>query len=571
MTVENRFENTLSDIFTVYEHADKESSVLTTEVLPSKFLENDPASILTSLKSYIDGNKNYTKTTILKKYNQGEYTGSPYKLYHDVKIVSSSLISQHKVGTKEYKNIDFFYKFSTEILLREVSRIHLSIFNEHVESTELESHLKQDYTKISNTYSLTNGEVITYVSKPEEPEPTSTPYSNIYANPVHVQPPKQNSIPLFSSLLGKSEVDTNPTYVPDPYSISKVVPNRISLSRACLTFDSLSPALPKFLAGSENSQTEILHDFFHPLWYTIPVPTWLDYKADLIKPPTALPIQNVAVSAPTSSAINEKGTSIKPTLAVLQQRGSGSDPASTVATLIQGPGDSFRSFAPNVDLKDAIVTEELKGKIWLHHLGFAEIDQFRAKYEKKVDVASGVSKSEEEESKLVQKPIDKKEEVKDEDPMEVTDEVTDEINVKNLVQWDPEQIEVLKFLRREKASITESPKALQRLISTLTLKLNKLRQERFLHADAKSQSLPSSEEITTYRKIEKLVTIAIKLYNVSPGDFPYQFSKKLPVLTTEYTGVLPGISQSKIQPMMPSNVNRRLPSIRGPYKKKNRF
>ena len=105
---------------------------------------------------------------------------------------------------------------------------------------------------------------------------------------------------------------------------------------------------------------------------------------------------------------------------------------------------------------------------------------------------------------------------------------------------------------------------LQKLITNQILKLNRLRQERYLKSNANSTIPVTNVERKLYNKITKLITLAINLYKVEPGNLPLEFSKKVPVLMSEYPGTLPGMPASRQKPV-------RLPTIRGPYKKKNRY
>ncbi|KAK6454705.1 uncharacterized protein RJT20DRAFT_130906 [Scheffersomyces xylosifermentans] len=578
---DNSFEAVLADLFVVYQKADTETGILTSSVIPKKFHEPNGDEILSSYRDFVKSQRRVENTDITTKFNNNEYTQSPYKLYHDIKVAASKLIQDHEIGTKAYQDIDFFYKFSTELLLRELGRIHILLdsekTNDDIEPTELESQLKEDFNKVVTTYNLSNGEVVTYLSKTSEPEPsTASPYATVY-NQTQPQPVKQTTQPLFSSLIPKSDVDTTPTVVDEPFSVSKVVPLIKNQSRAISTIDTLSPANTKIPSPLDQQSSEILHDFFHPIWYTLPVPTWLIYKSNNLKPANLLP-QQLQIDAPTEaqSALATESTN-KSKLTILQQRGTDSESLSAVPTLVRAPGDSFRSFAPRVDSRDAIISDEFKGKVWLNHIGFEQIQYLRAAYLKSIEPVIEASVS----PTVAITEEDKKDEVKTstEETKEITkngEPLEKDINIAHLVNWDPEKIEHFKAIKQERAEIT-SPRSLQRLISTNILKLNKLRQERYLRSDIRNTLPASVDEVRTYNKIVKLISLAIQLYKINPGDFSIEFSKKLPVLTSEYNGVMPGVPPSRLgaggvqQSSNSTNKSGRLPSIRGPYKKKNRF
>jgi chromatin structure-remodeling complex subunit RSC58 len=594
-------ESILQDLFTVYQNADKKSNILTYRI-PGDFFEADSGNIIKSFFEFTGG-KTGKLTDITTKFRTGKYVKSPYNLYHDIKVASCSAIRDLKVGSDEYLAVDFFYKFSTELLLQELSRINVSLFGDNVKDeypSELATQLDQDFTKISYSYSAANDEIVTFVSKTEEPEqPPVSAYSNVYLS-LTPPPTKRVRQPLFSSLVKKSSLDTRPTVVDDPYSIAKVVPLNKNTSCNNSTLDTISAPSNKLPTPMDQNPSALLQDFFHPIWYTIPVPTWLNYKTSTLKPASLTANQ---LATPTVS--QDANANNKPKLLVLQNRNID---ASLSTPTIEIPGDTVRSFAPNVDLGDSVVTEAFKSRIWLQHLGFNEIEAIKKKYadsqkqpQEKVESPppaekeqTAISPSAEAESvdsntKLEQEQeqeqeqeskhevdIEVEEEGEDEDD-ETEDKVEDssmEIDVANLVNWDPVEMDSLKSLILEKNKITESPKSLQRLISVNLIKLNRLRQERYLGSESKFIALPSDQEKGVYNRLSKLIEIAIQLYNVSPGDFSFEFSKKLPVLTTEFSGTLPGIPMSKVANYNPTpqhtTTSTRLPSIRGPYKKKNK-
>ncbi|KAG7664672.1 uncharacterized protein J8A68_001768 [[Candida] subhashii] len=572
------FERILPDLFTVYENADKELNVLSSDVLPVDFHEDNSMDIVQSHKTFVDSKgPNVKTTTINQKYQDKKYT-SPYELYHDIKIVCSVLLNNTEVGSKEYKELDFFYKFTTEILLREVGSI--IVFNNPVAEvkSELETQLQEDFDKIITSYNISNGEVITYISKTEEQEPQQ-PYSNLYANQSPVV--KQRIQPLFSSVINKSELDSNRTIVPDPFSVSKVVPIVKDSARSESVLDQLTPISNKIPSPLEASSSQILHDFFHPTWYTINVPTWLTYKAQTIKPTSSFPLN--------TSLISNNAQGQKPKLAVLQQREADSSILSVDPASVWGSGNSYRSFAPRIDSKESIIGGELKGRIWLHHIGISEIEKIKQKYfdeseklddiemkDEEVEVeegdqeVEGESKPNGDNMKDTQESEDIKVEGVEEEKPAIQEEeespITD-INIANLVQWDPSKLEELNYLKELKQDIVK-PVKLQKLICNALLKLNKLRQERYLKSDIRNPLTPNQEEVKLYHRIQKFITLAIQLYKISPQTFSYEFSQKIPVLVSEFNGTLPGIAPTRLASGTSLTKPGRLPSINKLSKKK---
>lgn len=572
------FNSILGDLFKVFQNADRNTKILTTSKLPVGLFEKDSEKILLSYKKAIGG-KGVKYDNIKSRFDKGRYD-SPYKLYHDIKVASAAIIEPLKLGSEEYKEIDFFYRFTTELLLQEVGRLHLTLLNHEKRELEPASDifnlLSEDYDRISYSYTATNDEMVTYISKTEEPDVQA--YSNL---PGHFPAPtKTVTQPLFSSLLYKSSLDTNPTFVPDPYLISKVVPINKNQARNTNTLFTISQSSSHIPTPLDQLPSALLKDFFHPIWYTIPVPTWLNYKSSILKPSTSTHSSTTATAL--SSASN--GQTETPKLLVLQNRNSESNSS---ASYVVAPGESVRSFASNVDLTDTIVTEDFKSRIWLQQLGSEEIQKIKKKYlelnvpisnetkEESEDVEMDLSDAQREDSIEAESKV---EDVRDADlKVEVAnDDDYDKsaiIDVANLLEWDPLKVQALDELIEEKKTTFESPQALQRHISTLLIKLNRLRQERYLKGETKSIAVPSNGEIKIYNKLTKLIEISIKLYNVKPSDFSIEFSKKLPVLSTEFCGTLPIYVPVKPPPQYnPPQYSgtARVPTIRGPYKKKNK-
>lgn len=513
----------------MYKTADKDLEILNRSSIPKDFFEANASEILVSYSRYLKENESASKTDISSKFNNSEYS-APYQLFHDIKIACSDAIQNHKVGSKAYKEIDFFYKFTTELLLRETGRMHLVLEQEsNKEQSSLESQLKEDFNTISYDYNLSNGEVISHISQYSEANPYAHSYPNLYPN----QAPPQTQIskqPLFTSLVNKSSLDTRQTFIADPYQLSKVVPLNKDI-RTNSTLEGLLPSVSKIPAPT-SQPTQILKDYFHPNWYTIYVPSWLDYRSKIYKPPV------------TSSLLKNLNLDI-----FMSSRSSA----------------FVDTFAPNIDSRKAIVSEQLKSNIWLNHLGFKEIENIKQKYFNKTPVLP------EDNTKEV---FVTNTEVKQEAPKsEVKEIIVDEssapreINIDRLVQWDPEKIAILESMKDDKEKLTKSPKDLQRLISFNLLKLNKLRQERYLSSNPQSILSPGKNETRLYNKIVKLIILSMEMNEVSTDKLSIEFSKKIPVLMSEYNGTLPGLAPNK---SVPGTKSTRLPSIRGPYKKKNR-
>lgn len=540
-------------MFTVYRHTNPD--VITSETLPVDFFEENPMKIVESLQSH----KVDQVTSLEKKFKENQYS-KPYQLYHDIKAVSSILLNKHTNGTQEYKAYDFFYKFSTELLLRELSK-SIEFNNQfHEIQTELESLIDDDFNKIFHSYNLSNGEVITYISTTEEQEQQNGDY---YQHQYNNQPKVKKVQPLFSSVISKSELDSRTTIVKEPYGIAKVIPS-VKDSVSDNVLDNLSPMSNKIPSPLEQP-TNILHDFFHPTWYTVSMPQWLTYKSQSIKPATLISNNDL-----------DNGSSIEEShkLSILRNRDQEFSPN---AASIWGPGNYYRSFVPSRDLTRAIVSHRLRANVWLQHIGIAEIAKIKKEFMGQTEEKATDKKYKEEEEEQNQKS---EKETKTEDSKKESQDsvlsnnrpVAEEINIANLVNWNPENSEELKFLKDHKDELLD-PKRIQKMISTSLLKLNKLRQDRFVNSDVRNPLAPQQEECLLYKRLVKLITIAIRLFKLNPGSFSYDFSKKIPVLVSEFSGTLPSLPPNKIvsgSTTVASSKLGRLPNLKGPTPYKRR-
>lgn len=575
LTTLGSFEEVIHDLFSVYETADAQTHILTRESVPKGFHESNPSKILSSLENFTKQHSSINYTDVTSKYKQGEYSASPYKLYHDIKVAASSAIATHKLGSKAYNDIDFFYKFTTELLMREVSRLGVALFKKEKDVvTELDALLAEEFKMISESYLQSNGEVISFIHNTEEADPRRPHsfYSNVphSFSPYNNMPRTNTAQPLFLSLVGKSELDSKPTIVEGDFSVSKVIPvDPNSLARSTNTLESLSPEVPKFSGPVDPQSSAILHDFFHPIWYTIPIPTWLTYRTVITKPEE---IEEEISSDPS-----------KPKLAVLQHF-EGLEKEGVVSN-----ADFYRSFAPSSDLSDYVISRTQKNSIWFHHIGLEEIESIKKNYlnrqagiqeETVADAGKPqTTNGEAEEDEDMNVDVDNDDEDEDEELVDISQGASNtDVDLKNLIEWDPIKISTYKSIKKDSQNI-DSAEKLQRQISQTLIKLNKLRHERLLNVRNQiAGTEPSIEEVRLYTKALTLIKIAMYRYKIQPLQFAFSVDDKLPVLVPEYTGSLPGLpgkvmnsvanGQTAYPQVRPST---RLPSIRGPYKKKNRF
>lgn len=533
-------QNLLLDYKTVLEEVDS-LGITQQDVIPEKFFQKSPEQVLENFKKYNEENPNATKVSIKHKLEQKKYS-TPYQIYHDLQIASSQEILKYDVGTAEYEQVDYFFKFTVELLLREVGRLGLTLFQDHEEKgkddpEDVLNVLRDDFDKISQSYSVSNGETIVYMNKVEEP-PLPLYHSLYSAQPT--SEPKIKTQPLFSSLIGKSMLDTRNTIVPDPYLLAKVVGTTKTVTSNSETLKSFGN--PASRAAGPISGGRVLDSFFHPNWYTVEAPKWLNYRQRALKPPV-------------------ESTLVKETF-------------DNELRTFEKVSQTIRSFGPATDLRNSVLSAELRNAVWFNHFGAKMIEQIKR------------SSTNSNEPEVPSVPLQKDEDAMDEDKVEEEqvhleangkdssrhsnniDHDQETIKIENLVHYRPEDVAAVNELKTEIEELRGSPAKIQKHISSSLLRLNKLRQERFSSQVGSKKDSPSVAEVVLYKKILRLFTILLKSNAGQDQTFAHEVSKKLPILMNEIPGVLPGHMPSTASSLSKTG---RLASIRGPYKKKRGF
>ncbi|SMN18826.1 similar to Saccharomyces cerevisiae YLR033W RSC58 Component of the RSC chromatin remodeling complex [Maudiozyma saulgeensis] len=247
------------------------------EKFPSKFSEINPSKIYDSYIKFMskhaaeDGvsikdEEALELTTISQKFDEHAYKAEKngfYKLYHDITLVCLNLIHYYAPGSRFYQMVDKFYRFATELLLRECYKIGVQLSSieddiekeveeedaKDVEKNELSEAISLDFIKISTCYRL----------------PTSQTY--------HI---KTKDHDLFSSIISKSVLDHRPQELPNShFEINSIIPQTNLFEEA--------PRLGFLAANTSNipdptlPPTEMMSRFLHPNWYALPTTTWLNY------------------------------------------------------------------------------------------------------------------------------------------------------------------------------------------------------------------------------------------------------------------------------------------------------
>lgn len=514
------FQTLLLDLAPVLIHADKHQ-VLSADVVPEAFHEPNPESIVTAYHDHIARVPQGAKISVSLKLLASNYS-SPYDLFHDLVVASAAAIIKHEVGSETYLEIDAFHKSVTKLLLRESEELGTRLVQDN-DSDEEDSLgiFRDDFDKILKSYMASNGEFITHVNKYDEPVAHS--YHNSYT--MHGAADTTSvSQPLFSGLTGRSSLDPRSTVVADPWLLSKAVgcgPNT-SLSGPIRAFR--NPISKISLPSEANSQ--IMQGFFHPNWYTIESPKWLQYKQKTLKPP----LDSTLVK---NCEANE--------LRVFEKK------------------SNVLSIGPSVDSRNAVLGSDIKQAVWFSHLGSKKLADITHEYNgSKPEEPKPESESEE--------TIEPEDKNIAEEQVQLTDAETasGQVKLENLAQYDPEDIKVLAELKEHKSQIVRSPLDMQKAISKRLLRLNRLRQERYLHSPSPSD--PTNLEKALFKQIAKLLFLVAKSKASNGKILTFPVSKMVPVLMNDYQGTLPGPVSS--QPTIASKSGR-LASLRAPHKRRS--
>lgn len=477
----------LSNLYSILKDASSKCKVLD-ESFPSSFHEKDPNKIFSSYCTYIkrrsDANgmiKNEDKlklTTISQKFEDGFYAadqGGFYRLYHDIRLVCTMLIHYYSQGTRNYQMVDKFYKFATELLLRECYKIGMSLSNNKTSGkesaepeTELDSIIAHDFIKMSTTYKVS------------------------IAQTYHI---KTGDTDLFSSMIAKSNLDNRPPELPNSnFEINKVIPQTNICEEAprfgfiaANTSNIPDPTLPP---------TEMMSRFLHPNWYALPTTVWLkygDYKQ-------------------WAPSFNENGTVVDSTtrgIIWLQRIG-----------YLQLYQDETKKTEGKEDTEvlSSEEPEEVNGTAKTDGMGAESED---AKNNKAVQNGEG----------NVMNHKERIDAVKEDVPDSLSDEAKDDqalpIKLENLLGWKPSNYidddEIDEFKSGTQA----------KLVTSILTKLLKLRKNRV----SKKVYKPSVEETQLYYKAQRLLKEVILAKQIS--KLPMNHCRSFPVLQANYNGSIP--------------------------------
>ncbi|GMM38980.1 Rsc58 protein [Saccharomycopsis crataegensis] len=526
----------LQQIYTVLQHGDTKSNILNTGFYKD-FFEESPTKITGSYLDYEEShnesnkeeagdnnNDDTLKVTINDRFQSGYYT-SIYKLYHDIKVSASVLISNNKLGTEQYLDVDNYYKFATEFLLTEAGRLQLDLqefkksllnIESHQELSEFSDSLAHDFDRISTSFRHANNESLFIVTG------------------------QTNNLPLFSSAGQKSELDLNEYPIPEPFRSMKVLPHCVATPGSSLGFLSSSNVESK-VPNPTLPPTEITRDIFHPNWHAIPCVPWLEFKSSN----SFIPLIDETISALNS---RNKGK------IYFEQIG--------LPKLIKLRDDYYKNIEKekiesesdkkviNAD-EDKENEEEKKSEDEKKDEKMQDDNEPSENGEQKKDDEQVDEQEPNGEQKVTEKKeMDEQKPDGDIKPEEESDKTSTsivgpgilDINVKSILEWKPGQ----KF-EDDEINALENGKE-QKYVSKLLFDLNKLRSERFVAQRTSKVTKPTNKEREIYFKVKRLLQAMVQ--NLKPSDLVdtneeeseedkgLRLSSNIPALRMNYPGTL---------------------------------
>lgn len=280
----------------------------------------------------------------------------------------------------------------------------------------------------------------------------------------------QNNVPLFTSMNSRSALDEREAIVPDNVSSSKVIPT--TLSAQSIPLGAISPQVTRLPQMPQQQSTEILSRFLHPNWYSLPTAKWL--------------------------ALSD-----------------------------------LQTFAPVVDEQTIVVSSQDKGKLWLEHIGYKQLQRWNQEPynaaqalngEDDDDMKEDVDEDEKEpngDTAVVKEDVNMTQDIEVPGPVELTNE-----DLFNIYEWNPSNTlddDVIEAFNEGQE---------QELLSMKLAELQSLRKERF----EKALPLPTQKETDLHHKCFRLLNEIMIRGDIMPDVRP---SMLLPTEQFIYNGTLP--------------------------------
>lgn len=483
------------------------------EKFPSPFFESDPDNIYTSYIKYLeeitDDDKNIVDesklqlTTISQRFNENYYDLKRegfYKLYHDIKLVCTMLIHYYSPGTRNYQIVDKFYKFASELILRECYNIGVHLIknidiidstdkdidpNKVKSDTELDKAISKDFIKISTSYKI--------------------PVPETY----HI---KTKDMDLFSSVISKSPLDHRVRELPNNnFEINKIIPQT--------NFFEEAPRLGFMAANTSNipdptlPPTEMMSRFLHPNWYALPTTTWLKYgDYDSFAP--SFNESGAILDATTRGVMWLKKIGYLDLISLLNNK---SEECNTTTATITGydeiKEDKSKQEDSSPQKEDKISNEKPSNSNNTNK----NLDTDSNKLPKE-----GITEIEKGQTNVENDHMEP-ESNKDSD----ASSGSSSLNLENVLSWHPshyiDEDEIKAFQEGTQST----------LVKKLLLQIQKLRRERVLNKISK----PSNEEVRLYFKAKRILKQII--INKQVKNLSIHNSNSFPIMQANYSGTIP--------------------------------
>lgn len=489
------------------------------------------------LQDNAKGKESNSGKTIRERMETDRYGLDVHKFYNDTKKATIGLLVQSPIGSEKYVEISNFFRFLIEVLFRESHRLGLVKPEEKEQQPSIgESNFETE---------ATDGFYKIYTDAIEW-----------YGEAYFIL--GQNG-PLFSSMTGKAPVDPRETETHGQIETTKILPqisNNINNSTPVTTSDYplsyLSPALTR-IPHPALPPTELLSFFKHPIDAPLTTNKWLKFDG----------YSSFAPTKDNAGAILDPITAGSVWFEKLGQRKlvTEEDVQKAAEERIKEIEAKLEKDDKDVEMEDAAASEAVKEN------GTATDEDNKNNTEDTVEEKNKPVDSNNHNDNGSSSELKDEDEEEDEEnrnnssrkntpasssggtQLENSEVEADEIDIESILDWTP-----ASFIDDDEIQAAETGTE-HDLLSTLILQLQHLQRVRLANNNGSSE----------YNITPKERRLALKIQNVlgrlatdqTPKSLDMAVSSHLPILQSNYQGVLPAPPEPKSAGRLSGGLNSR--------------
>lgn len=453
-------------------------------------------NIQADLREFLQDTKGEDSGSIRQKFGVDKYGLDVHAFYQDIKVATIGLLVQHAIGSDEYVKINNYFRFVVEMIFREGHRFGLvPLHDPESDSAEnaFESEAMEGFYKI-------------YVDVKEW-----------YNEGYYIK--SQNGV-LFSSWTGKACVDPRETETHGSFDTTKLAPADNNKKESQI--GTVSPAMTR-IPHPAVPPTELLSFFKHPIDASLSSSKWLKFD-------------EYSSFAPSKD-----------------NAGSILDPLTTGSVWFEKLGQ--KKLVTEEDVNEAAkerikeLEEQLSND---KDVEMTDADGERDKENENGSTTEEAKKEDEEDQKEEKEEKEKRKEENSgssieasatpeqeggEDPADIEAE---DIDIESVLEWTP-----ASFVDDDEVEAAEAGTE-QELVSNLLLQLQHMQRVRLSNnAGTTEFSVPAKERRLAI-KIQNILTRLVQ--DETPKSLDMAVSSNVPVLQTNYQGVLPTPPEARQMP-----------------------